>query len=134
MQHTYPIRVYYFDVDYVGVVHHANYLKFMETARTEWFRELSLGLMDLHDLDVFFAVTHVDINYKAPAFLDDHLQVVTKLVKLKPASIHCEHVIERISPNPGLIMTGNIQLATVDRQLKPIRVPKIIVEGVNSGG
>ncbi len=134
MSHAYQTNIYYHDVDSLGVVYHGNYVKYMEAARTEWFRSAGLGLLELHQQDIFFAVTKLSMVYHSPAFLDDRLQVNTKLVKLKPASLVCEQIISRIGPTPKTVVAGEVVLCCTNQQFKPIRVPKVVVEGVKDRG
>lgn len=75
-----PIRVYYQDTDAGGVVYHANYVNFMERARTEWLRTFgysNAGLMT--ELGVMFVVRRLELNYLRPALLDDMLSVTAQL-------------------------------------------------------
>ena len=77
---TFPVRVYYEDTDAGGVVYHANYLCFMERARTEWLRALGFE----HDtlattLNILFVVGSIDIQYRKPARLNDALSVKTRI-------------------------------------------------------
>ena len=79
-QHVFPIRVYYEDTDLAGIVYYANYLKFIERARTEWLRSLDVDQTALKtDHGVVFAVRHVTADYIKPARFDEALDVVTKL-------------------------------------------------------
>ncbi len=72
--HQTPVRIYFEDTDAGGIVYNANYLKFMERARTEWLRSLGMNSSDLHkDHALTFVVARIEIAYKRPAFLDDVL-------------------------------------------------------------
>lgn len=83
-----PIRVYWEDTDAGGVVYHAGYLRFMERARTEGLRALGIGQQALRDeLDRIFVVRGMRIDFRAPARLDDLLEVRTRLVGLGHASL-----------------------------------------------
>ncbi len=83
-----PVRVYYEDTDSGGVVYYANYLKFMERARTEWLRELGHEQDKLiEELGVIFAVRSVSIDYLRPALFNDSLRVISTLGRVRGASI-----------------------------------------------
>jgi len=85
---SWPVRVYYEDTDAGGVVYYANYLKFMERARTEWLRELGFEQDELIAReDVLFAVRHIEIDYLQPARLNDALNVELELVDVRSASL-----------------------------------------------
>jgi len=89
-----PVRVYYEDTDSGGVVYYANYLKFMERARTELLRSIGFE-QDIiqQELGVLFAVTSVSIQYKKPARFNDELNVITSITALGKASIHFQQSV-----------------------------------------
>ena len=76
-------RIYYHDTDCGGVVYYANYLKYLEEARTEYMEKRGLILKELAEKGFLFVVRRVDIEYKAPAHYGDTLEIVTKLSKIK---------------------------------------------------
>ncbi len=79
MTHRIQMRVYYEDTDLAGIVYYANYLKFIERARSEWVRELGIDQVALKsDLGVVFAVRRVEADYLAPAVFDDLIDVETR--------------------------------------------------------
>src|SRR5690349_2633990 len=86
--HYFPVRVYYEDTDAGGLVFHANYLLYAERARTELLR---LGGVEHRrlaaELGVFFAIRRCEIDYRAPARLDDALEVETKITDIRGASM-----------------------------------------------
>ena len=77
MTHTFPIRVYYEDTDLAGLVYYANYLKFIERARSEWVRELGIDQVEMKRDGFVFAVRRVEADYLLPAHYDDELVVET---------------------------------------------------------
>jgi acyl-CoA thioester hydrolase len=78
MTHTHPIRVYYEDTDLAGIVYYANYLRFIERARTEWVRWLGIDQVALRAVQgIVFAVARLEADYLAPARFDDALVVRT---------------------------------------------------------
>ena len=84
----FSVRVYYEDTDSGGVVYYANYLKFLERARTEWLRSLGYEQDQLRrDQDVLFAVTQVSLKYKRPALFNDLLEVRSTIAESGRASI-----------------------------------------------
>jgi acyl-CoA thioester hydrolase len=83
-----PVRVYYEDTDLAGVVYYANYLKYLERARTEWLRQLGFQQSILKaDHDVIFMVKRLEMNYIKPAHFDDHLLIGVKLIECRRASL-----------------------------------------------
>jgi acyl-CoA thioester hydrolase len=77
MTHTFPIRVYYEDTDMAGIVYHANYLKFIERARSDWVKCQGLDQNAMRAEGVVFVVTRIEADYLAPARYDDTLEVRT---------------------------------------------------------
>jgi len=79
MRHEFPIRVYYEDTDLGGIVYYANYLKFIERARTEWVRALGIDQTRLKaEEGILFAVRRIEADYLKPARFDDELVVETR--------------------------------------------------------
>lgn len=80
MTHVFPLRVYYEDTDLAGIVYYANYLRFIERARTEWVRSLGIDQVALRNgQGIVFAVRRVEADYLRPARFDDVLEVRTDL-------------------------------------------------------
>ena len=117
-----PIRVYYEDTDTGGVVYHANYLKFMERARTEWLRSLEVEQDELRDNNgVIFAILSAQVNYLLPAKFNDELSVSSKVLKKGKASITIEQEVIRESQ---VLCKGTIKVATLDdKSFRPKAMP-----------
>ncbi|MDP5085342.1 MAG: tol-pal system-associated acyl-CoA thioesterase [Yoonia sp.] len=81
MTHKFPIRVYYEDTDLAGIVYYANYLKFIERARSEWVRELGIDQVQMKAEGLVFAVRRVEADYFLPAKYDDELVVETTMAQ-----------------------------------------------------
>jgi acyl-CoA thioester hydrolase len=79
MMHCFPVRVYYEDTDLAGIVYYANYLKFIERARSEWVRDLGINQVQMKAEGLVFAVRRVEADYLAPARFDDELIVETTM-------------------------------------------------------
>ncbi|MFT7105775.1 MAG: acyl-CoA thioester hydrolase [Yoonia sp.] len=79
MTHRFPVRVYYEDTDLAGVVYYANYLKFIERARSEWLRDLGIDQVQMKADGFVFAVRRVEADYLSPAKYDDMLAVETSM-------------------------------------------------------
>ncbi len=94
--HAFAVRVYYEDTDLAGIVYYANYLKFIERARTEWVRGLGIDQGALkRDHGIVFAVRRVEADYLRPARFDDELRVDTALVELGGARIVLDQAVWR---------------------------------------
>lgn len=85
---AWPVRVYYEDTDAAGIVYHANYLRFMERARTEWLRALGYEQDRVRVEDgLVFVVTHTDLTFHAPARFNEELLITSRLERLRRASL-----------------------------------------------
>ena len=94
--HLYPLRVYYEDTDAAGIVYYANYLRFVERARTELLRDIGAAHEQMKkDYGVEFVVKSVTADYLQPAFLDDSLEVRTTRSETKGASVTLRQVVAR---------------------------------------
>jgi acyl-CoA thioester hydrolase len=117
-----PVRVYYQDTDAGGVVFHAQYLAFMERARTELLNEAGLDLARFTERTrVLFMVHRIVVNYHQPAGLNDLLSVSAEVVKMGRASLVFRQRVER---DGELLVEADVTLALVDRErMKPARMP-----------
>ena len=131
---VWPVRVYYEDTDAAGIVYHANYLRFMERARTEWLRKFGFeqGIM-AETLNVLFVVNRTDVKYVRTAKLNDDLEITTMIERLRGASIVFEQIIEDRASNA--ICSANVGVACVDpRSFKPRRIPLTMLRVFQGGG
>jgi acyl-CoA thioester hydrolase len=119
-RHT--LRVYWEDTDAGGVVFYANYLKFFERARTEWLRHLGVGQQALREATgAMFVVTDTRVRYRAPARLDDELNVTVHLHQRGTASMTIRQAAWR---GETLLAEGEIRIGCVDDvNFRPRRIP-----------
>ncbi|MBE0548173.1 MAG: tol-pal system-associated acyl-CoA thioesterase [Rubrivivax sp.] len=117
-----PLRVYWEDTDAGGVVFYANYLKFFERARTEWLRALGCGQQALRErTGALFVVTDTTLRYRAPARLDDLLEVTVELRASGRASMTLAQQAWR---GDTLLAEGEIRIGCVDEgTFRPRRIP-----------
>jgi acyl-CoA thioester hydrolase len=107
-----PVRVYYEDTDAGGVVYYANYLKYLERARTEWLRAAGWGQTALaSDRGLLFAVRSIELDYRAPARLDDALEVEASIAALGRARID---FAQRVLRDGDALCTGRVRIACLD--------------------
>ena len=95
MTHTFPVRVYYEDTDMGGVVYHANYLKFIERARSDYVRALGNDQNAMRDAGVVWVVRRIEADYLAPAKFDDVLEVETKVISMSGVRLTMAQVVKR---------------------------------------
>jgi len=121
-----PLRVYYEDTDAGGVVYYANYLRFMERARTEWLRALGFEQAVLLTQGVAFAARSVTAEYLKPARLDDELIVVSTIESLGRAQLMFHQCVER---GGELLVDAKMRIACFDPvRGKAMAMPKEIHE------
>ncbi|NDW52659.1 tol-pal system-associated acyl-CoA thioesterase [Aliiroseovarius sp. PrR006] len=93
--HHFPIRVYYEDTDMAGIVYYANYLRYIERARSDWVREIGIDQNAMREEGLVFAVRRVEADYIAPAKFDDELQVETSVEQVTAARLVLAQVVKR---------------------------------------
>jgi len=113
-EHCWSLRVYYEDTDSMGRVYHANYLKFMERARTEFVREKGWHLDKVaEELGLAFVVKQLQIDYQRAAKFNDQLNIYTKLAKISPASITFEQSIA-LASSALLVCAALVKVVCID--------------------
>lgn len=132
---VWPVRVYFEDTDSGGVVYYANYLKFMERARTEWLRSLGFEQDSLVlDHKVLFVVRTVALQYRRPARFNDLLRVASRVVDAHGAEMVFEQTVAREARPDEALCSGRIEIACVDPEtFRPKRIPRPILTEVTGG-
>lgn len=110
--HKIIVPIYYEDTDAGGVVYYANYLRYLERARMEFFKDRGIDVIDFHNKGIFFVVSHLEISYKKPARLGDNLMITTEVIELKNASLKIKNQILR---DGELIAEASLILACVEK-------------------
>lgn len=136
---SWPVRVYYEDTDSGGVVYYANYLKFMERARTELLRSIGYQQDQLQqEQGIIFAVHSASIQYKKPARFNDELNVITAICALGKASIHFKQSIYLAASNHNdsravkCLSDADIKIACLNAdKFTPQSIPTTIIEKIN---
>lgn len=121
MVHNFELRVYYEDTDLAGIVYYANYLKFIERARTEWVRDIGIDQTELKASDgIVFAVRRVEADYLSPAKFDDELVVQTSPVQVTGARIVLQQDVMR---GQELLFTAVVTIVALSETGHPVRLP-----------
>ena len=124
--HTFPIRVYYEDTDSGGIVYYANYLKFLERARTEWLRELGIEQDELLEQNIGFVVKRVEMDNDSPARFNQLLSVRSEIVELKRVSLVFQQRI--VDQNNKSLVRARVKVACVNLQhMKPVAIPAYVL-------
>lgn len=128
-----PIRIYYEDTDAAGIVYHANYLKFMERARTEWLRQIGFEQNELAvSLGILFVVRKISIDYLRPARFNDSIVVVSCVPRRGRVSMDFD---QRIVAGDDLCSRARVKVGCIDSQtMRPVAMPlEVYTEICNAG-
>lgn len=125
--HLWPIRVYYEDTDLAGIVYYANYLRFIERARSEWLRALFVDQAALKDAGLVFAVRRIEADYLAPARFDDLLEVATHLAERTPARLVLTQTVAR---NGAVLFAARVTIVTLAASGRPVRLPAALSQAL----
>lgn len=124
----FEVKVYVEDTDYGGIVYHANYLKYMERARTEWLNSIGFSLREIQLQNVLIVVREAQLRYHKPALLNDVLLIETDVTLIKHTRLLFHHRVVK-KGTPGMIYcTGEVEIVCTNVNKKPVRIPSIIVE------
>ena len=118
------LKIYYEDTDAGGVVYYANYLKFLERARSEAI--YSLGLSNKEILDkggVMIIVKSCNIEYKKPAKFEDEIEIISNIIDVKNSSFKMHQVIKK---KFDVITEADVVLVTINKKGKPVRIPNVL--------
>lgn len=123
---SWPVRVYYEDTDAGGVVYYANYLKYLERARTEFLRKLGFEQDQLaSNHDIIFIVRKVTIDYLKPATFNELLQVSARISGLRKASMLFQQAI--MNQKEECLCLAEIKIACINQStMKPVVIPEFI--------
>jgi acyl-CoA thioester hydrolase len=127
---VWPLRVYYEDTDAGGVVYYANYLKFMERARTEWLRRLGFEQDQLMNEGRIFVVRSLEVDYRSPARFNDALELVNTVTEVGKASLTFDQRVQRAGED-ALLCHGRVKIASLSwPELRPVALPPPIREAI----
>jgi acyl-CoA thioester hydrolase len=128
-EHRLPVRVYYEDTDFTGVVYHANYVRYFERGRSDFLRLAGVShteLLERHD-PAAFVITRMAVEFKRAARIDDALLVRTTYDTVRGPRLF---VTQRITRGEELIATADVHAACIDLQGRPRKPPAGLVENL----
>jgi len=137
---SWPVRIYWEDTDAGGIVYYANYLKYMERARSEWLRSLGVEQVELKERDgVMFVVVRAEVDFRTPARYGDLLQVTCEVAEARRASLTFKQQVVRSVSNEGaeaeVLVTGQIRIACLDVvKFRPRSMPETMLQEIGVGG
>ena len=115
-EHRLPVRIYYEDTDFTGIVYHANYLRYFERGRSDFFRMVGISHTELAAIDTAFAITRMEIDFKRAARVDDALLVRTCYDRVKGPRLH---ISQRITRGDDLIAVAVIEAVCITMDGRP---------------
>ena len=125
----YKFKIYYEDTDSGGVVYYANYLKYLERARSEAIYSLGLTNSQLQkDYGTLIIVKSCNIEYKKPARFEDELEIISSVLTKTKTSFTMKQIIKK---HEELISEAEVQLVTVNKEGKPVKIPEILEKFLN---
>ena len=127
---AYKIKIYYHHTDCGGVVYYANYLHFLEEARTEYLAARGIDIKQLIRDKLFFVVSHQEVDYKAPAGYGDTLEIDTRVKEVTGVRINLEHKI--IKDGTTLVAQALTTLAFVGEDFRPKQIPQEMREKIEA--
>ena len=128
MTHRFPVRVYYEDTDLAGIVYYANYLKFIERARSEWVKQLGIDQVQMKADGLVFAVRRVEADYLLPAKFDDDLVVETTM---EPGSGARLVVRQDVKRDGALLFSALVTIICMTTEGAVARLPAAIRQSVH---
>lgn len=121
------IRVRYAETDQMGYVYYGNYAQYYEVARVEALREIGLSYKEIEDRGIFMPVLDMKISYKKPAFYDDEISIVTKIINLP--SVRITFLFECYNEKRELLNTGEVTLVFIDKKSgRPCQPPEWLMK------
>lgn len=130
--HVLPVRVYYEDTDFTGIVYHGAYVRFFERARSDFLRLMGIHHTELasgrHGPSLAFAVRGMTLDFQRPARIDDILEVRTSLAEYKGARIKLDQLIHR---GKELLVSAAVTVAVITAEGRPTRLPQHLAENLS---
>lgn len=126
-EHVLPVRIYYEDTDFTGVVYHGNYLRYFERGRSDFLRVLGVGHAELKDRNAAFTIVKLTLDFKRPARIDDALQVRTVYEQVKGPRLFAR---QRILRDGALLCQAQVEAACIDLAGRPRKPPEGLVEAL----
>ena len=131
IKHDHFIKVYYRDIDQMGIVYYTRYLEYFEAARTELLDSLGLSISSIEDDGIQLPVITSHCEYKSVAKLDDNLLIETSIEKIPKATLLIDYSV-RNSVSGQILVTGYTKHAFIDMSGQPKKVPSFILDNIKS--
>lgn len=118
-EHAFPIRIYHQDTDMLGMVHHANHIKFMERARSEWLLDQGIDLKELFQQGIYFVVHSIQIKYLKPIRFHDKIEIVTEMKRVGKVSLEVLQTFRAQDNKEIIYCVADVKLACLNNNDQP---------------
>lgn len=126
---SYKTKIYYEDTDAGGIVYYANYLKYLERARTEWIYSLGYNHKKLNSNDIYIVVKSCKIDFEKPVKFEEEIEVITEISKISPVRINLKQITK---VNNSIRVSADIELAIINGHGKPKKMPEELYKSFKS--
>ncbi|GGH31882.1 acyl-CoA thioester hydrolase [Cribrihabitans marinus] len=120
MKHRFPVRVYYEDTDMGGIVYHANYLRFIERARSDWVRRLGNDQNAMRDAGIVWVVRRIEAEYLSAAKFEDELIIETEMTAVSGARLT---MVQKVLRGDVPVFAATVTAVCMNAAGKPVRLP-----------
>ena len=128
--HSYKIKIYYKDIDLMGIVYYSRYFEFFESARTELLSSIGIAVKDIEKNDIFLPVVKATCDYRKSAKFEDELITISSISEIPTARLNIDY--EVLAHDKSVIANGRTMHGFIDKSGKPKRPPAFLVEKIKT--
>ena len=128
--HSYKIKIYYKDIDQMGIVYYSRYFEFFESARTELLSSIGIAVKDIEKNDIFLPVVKATCDYRKSAKFEDELTIISSISEIPTARLNIDY--EVLAHDKSVIANGSTMHGFIDKSRKPKRPPEFLVEKIKT--
>lgn len=129
-EHIMPLKIYCYDTDMGGVVYHANFLKFMDKARTEWIQSIGYNAFDWHGQALHFVVRHAELDYLKPLTVNSNVEIVSYVQDMRRVSMRVGQYVRDVDDHAKIYFEGSIKIAALSAEGRLSEIPLELQKGL----
>ena len=130
ISHTFKTKIYYKDIDQMGIVYYSRYFEFFESARTELLKSIGIAVRDIEKNDIFLPVVSATCDYQKSAKFEDELIIIASISKSPSSRLFIEYKV--LADDKSVLATGKTIHAFIDKSGKPKRPPRLLISKIKS--
>ena len=130
ISHTFKTKIYYKDIDQMGIVYYSRYFEFFESARTELLKSIGIAVRDIEKNDIFLPVVSATCDYQKSAKFEDELIIIASISKSPSSRLFIEYKV--LADDKSVLATGKTIHGFIDKSGKPKRPPRLLISKINS--